>query len=48
MSFEVEMTNVETGEDLAMVIHTKDLDSAINLTHTEFPDFKLTFIAEAI
>ena len=48
MAFEIEMTNTQTGEDLAIVVQTKDLDTAINLTHTEYPDFTLTFIAEAL
>ena len=48
MAFEIEMTNTQTGEDLAIVVQTKDLDAAINLTHTEYPDFTLTFIAEAL
>jgi hypothetical protein len=48
MAFEVELTNNSTGEDVAIVVETKDLDTAINLTHTEYPDYTLTFIAEAI
>lgn len=48
MAFEIELSNNNTGEELAIVVKTKDLDAAINLTHTEYPDYTLTFIAEAI
>ena len=48
MAFEVEMSNPTTGEELAIIIQTKNIDAAINLTHTEYPDFTLTFIAEAL
>ena len=48
MAFDIELTNNSTGEDVAITVQTKDLDAAINLTHTEYPDFTLTFIAEAI
>ena len=48
MAFEVELSNNTTGEELAIVVQTKDLDAAINLTHTEYPDYTLTFIAEAV
>ena len=48
MAFEVELSNNNTGEQVAIIVQTKDLDAAINLTHIEYPDYTLTFIAEAV
>ena len=47
MAFEIELSNYKTGDDVSVIVHTKDLDSAISLTYTEYPDYTLTFIAEA-
>ena len=48
MSFEVELTNNQTGEDKALFIEGKDMDAAINLVHEEYPEFTLSFIGKVV
>ena len=48
MSFEVELSNIHTGEYKDIFVQGKDLDSAINLIHQEYPEFILEFIGENV